>query len=174
MNADTASDFQDLPSLLGARARQRPDAMALWADGQSLSYRALDERVDRVAATLQHHGFKPCDTIAICAASSINYIALFLGALRAGLAFAPLAPSSTAAQLAAMVDDADSRLVFLDAATAASGVRWPTRAQQIRLDDGAFEAWLVPNGSPNGSPDGPPAVRPTPVAIDPAWPFILI
>ena len=166
MNSDIPSDFQDLPSLLAAHARQRPAATALCADGQSLNYRGLDERADRIAVTLQHHGFKPCDTLAICAASSIDYIALFLGALRAGLAVAPLAPSSTAAQLAAMVDDADSRLVFLDAATAALGVPWPARAQQIRLDDGAFEAWLLPAG-PTGS-------RPAPVAIDPAWPFNLI
>ena len=163
MNADTPPDFQDLPSLLAAHARQRPAATALWADGHLLNYRGLHERADRVAATLQHHGFKPKDTLAICATSSIDYLALFLGALRAGVAVAPLAPSSTAAQLAAMVDDADSRLVFLDAATVAQGVPWPARAQQIRLDDGAFEAWLLPAGS-----------RPAPVAIDPAWPFNLI
>ena len=166
MNSDSLGDFQDLPSLLAAHAQQRPEATALCAGAQSLSYRGLDERADRVAATLQHHGFKPCDTLAICAASSIDYVALFVGALRAGLAVAPLAPSSTAAQLAAMVDDADSRLVFLDAASAALGVPWPARAQQIRLDDGAFEAWLLPAG--------PTASRPAPVAIDPAWPFNLI
>ena len=56
------------------------------------------------------------------------------------------APSGTAAQLAAMVDDAESRLLFLDAASAAKGVPWPARAQQIRLDDGAFAAWLLPAG----------------------------
>ena len=155
--------------MLAAHARQRPDATAVCAEAQSLSYRGLDERADRVAATLQQHGFKPCDTLAICAASSIDYLALFLGALRAGLAVAPLAPGSTPAQLAAMVDDADSRLVFLDAATAALGVPWPARAQQIRLDDGAFEAWLLPAG-----PGRVGGSRPVPVAIDPAWPFNLI
>ena len=161
--SDPQPDFQDLPSLLAAHARQRPDAMALREGAQTLSYRGLDERMDRVAATLQQTGFKPGDTLAVCAGSSIDYVVLFMGALRAGLAVAPLAPSSTAAQLAAMVDDADSRLIFLDAATAAQDVPWPARAQQIRLDDGAFEAWLQPQGS-----------RPTPVAIDPAWPFNLI
>ena len=166
MSADTQDDFQDLPSLLAGHARQRPDATALRADGQSLSYRRLDERADRVAATLQHYGFKPRDTLAICAASSIDYVTLFLGALRAGLAVAPLAPGSTASQLAAMVEDADARIVFLDAASAAQQVPWPARAQPLRLDGGAFEAWLLPQGH-IGS-------RPAPVAIDPAWPFNLI
>ena len=163
MNDNAAADFHDLPSLLAAHARQRPDAPALREGAQTLTYRSLDQRMDRVAATLQQRGFKPGDTLAICAASSIDYVVLFMGALRAGLAVAPLAPGSTAAQLAAMVDDADSRLIFLDAATAEQGVPWPARAQQIRLDDDAFETWLQPEGS-----------RPTPVAIDPAWPFNLI
>ena len=163
MNHIASDDFQDMPSLLAAHARQQPDALALREGAQTLTYRGLDQRTDRVAATLQHQGFKPGDTLAICAASSIDYLVLFMGALRAGLAVAPLAPSSTPAQLAAMVDDADSKLVFLDAGTAAQGVPWPTRAQQIRLDDGAFEAWLLPEGS-----------RPTPVAIRPTWPFNLI
>jgi len=163
MNTDAADDFQDLPSLLAAHARQRPDAFALREGAQTLNYRGLHDRMDRVAATLQQKGFKPGDTLAVCADSSIDYVVLFMGALRAGMAVAPPAPSSTAAQLAAMVDDADSRLVFLDAATAALGVPWPVRAQQIRLDGGTFEAWLQPQGS-----------RPEPVAIDPAWPFNLI
>ncbi len=163
MNDNAPADFQDLPSLLAAHARQRPDAFALREGGQTLNYRGLDQRMDSIAATLQQQGFNPGDTLAICAVSSIDYVVLFMGALRAGMAVAPLAPSSTAAQLAAMVDDADSRLIFLDAATAALGVPWPARAQQIRLDNGAFEAWLQPVGS-----------RPAPVAIDPVWPFNLI
>ncbi len=163
MNDNALADFQDLPSLLATHARQRPDAPALREGTQTLNYRGLDQRMDRIAATLQQQGFKPGDTLAICALSSIDYVVLFMGALRAGMAVAPLAPGSTAAQLAAMVDDADSRLIFLDAATAALGVPWPARTQQIRLDDGAFEAWLQPVGS-----------RPAPVAIDPAWPFNLI
>ena len=65
--------------------------------------------MDRVAATLQRDGCKPGDTIAICALASNAYVVLFMGALRAGLAVAPLAPSSTPAQIAGMTADAGAR-----------------------------------------------------------------
>jgi long-chain acyl-CoA synthetase len=41
-----------------------------------------------------------------------------MGALRAGLAVAPLAPSSTPQQMAGMVADAGARHLFVDAANA--------------------------------------------------------
>ena len=43
---------------------------------------------DHVAASLQRDGLAPGDAVAICAGTSIRYVALFIGALRAGgLAF---------------------------------------------------------------------------------------
>jgi len=129
-----------------------------------VDYAAFDALLDRVAAALQRGGARPRDTIAICAASSIEYLALFVGALRAGLAVAPLAPGSTAAQLATMAADAEAGWVFVDAGVAQMGVGWPAAAQVLRLDDAAqLEGWLAPPGSP-----------PAPVAIDPDWPFNLI
>ena len=73
----------DLPSLLAGHAQARPEATALRLGEMALSYRALHERVDRVAAMLQHSGGVPRDVVAICAATSIDYVAVFLGALRA-------------------------------------------------------------------------------------------
>lgn len=157
---DSAS-FQDLPSLIAAHARTQPQAMALIQDGRPLDYAALDARMDRVAATLQAQGFQPGHALAVCAATSPDYLCLFLGALRAGVVVAPLAPSATAPQLADMAADADARLVFVDESTASQGVAWPCATQ--RLDAAAFEAWLQPAGA-----------RPAPVTIDPAWPFNII
>ncbi len=163
----TDPSFQDLPLLIGAHARQRPEATALIAGAQALNYRGLDAYIDRVAATLQQRGAGPLDTLAICASSSIAYVAVFVGALRAGLAVAPLAPSATPAQLHDMALDAQARFIFLDASTAALGVPWPAQALQLRLDETgeglALSQWLLPAGS-----------RPAPVRIDPAWPFNLI
>ena len=44
---------------------------------------------------LQRDGLVPCAAIAICAAASIEFAVVFLGALRAGVAVAPLAPGIT-------------------------------------------------------------------------------
>ncbi len=167
MNAPLNDGFHDLPSLVAAHARARPAARALVCGDELLDWRGLDARVDRVAASLQRDGLRPGDVVAVCAASSIDYVAVFLGALRAGAAVAPLAPGSTAAQLADMARDADARHVFIDAGVAAMGVPWPAEARRVRLDDSdaaeALSAWLLPPGR-----------RPAPVAIEPDWPFNLI
>jgi acyl-CoA synthetase (AMP-forming)/AMP-acid ligase II len=126
-----------------------------------LNFGELDARVDRVAATLQRAGFKPGDALAVCAGTSTDYVALFLGALRAGVVVAPLAPSATAQQLVDMARDADARRVFVDSSTAGLGVDWPVPT--VSLDAAPFQAWLQPAG-----------VQPVPVAIDPSWPFNII
>ncbi len=153
--------------MLAQHARQRPDAPALCLGEERHSYRKLNDTVDRVAATLQQRGLGAGDAIAVCAETSCSYVALFLGALRAGLVVAPLAPSSTNAQLADMARDADALLVFVDAATAERAVAWPSGCTAVLMQategQAALEHWLAAPGS-----------RPTPVAIDPAWAFNII
>ena len=167
--------FTDLPSLVARHAAARPDATALVVDDQRLSWQAFNRQVDHLAAALQRDGLAPREAVAICAASSTAYVALFVGALRAGLAVAPLAPSSTPQQLVTMAADADARLFFVDAAVAqaldAAGAATPAGMRRIRLDnsdggnsaDTALDAWL------QGAPDAP-----QPVTIDPSWAFNLI
>ena len=159
----TEPAFQDLPALLARHGRERPLAAALRQGEVAWNYAELDAWIDRVAATLQRQGLGPGDAIAVCAGSSLAYVAVFMGALRAGLVVAPLAPGSTPAQLVAMAQDADARILFLDAAVADMAVAWPVSLQQVRLDDATFDAWLAPVAS-----------RPQPVAINPVWPFNII
>ena len=164
--------FRDLAALVRGHAQARPDKTALTCGDAQLSYRGLDALIDRVAAALQREGLRPRDVIAACAPTSIEYVALFIGALRAGVAVAPLAPSSTPQQLAAMIDDSDARIAFLDAATAGAlaAQPWPERVAEVCLGSAppgsrvpAFADWVAV-----------PGAQPAPVAIDPSWPFNLI
>ncbi len=100
------------PQLIRMHAARRPRHAALVQDGEVLDYAGLDEAMDRVAAALQRDGLRPGDSVAIAAPTSIRYAALFLGALRAGVVVAPLAPSSTPEALAAMVGDCGAKLYF--------------------------------------------------------------
>ena len=59
--------------------------------------------MDRVATALQRDSVRSGEAVAICAASCVDYGVVFLGALRAGVAVAPLSPSSTAESLATML-----------------------------------------------------------------------
>jgi len=161
--------FAAVPDMIRATARALPDSPALLQDSRALSYGALDVLMDRIAATLQKAGLAPGDSIAICAMSSIEYAAVFLGALRAGVVVAPLAPSSTADSLADMANDAAARFLFLDATVAKTlaPVRERIRCPWIALDNSdagePFTAWLAPAGT-----------RPEPVEIQPEWPFNII
>ena len=139
-----------IAALIAAHARERPAATALIHDGDRLDYAGLDRLVDRIAAALQRDGLSPGDIVAICARTSMAYAAVFLGALRAGVAVAPLAPSSTPGPLPAMVADCDAKLFFLDETVARelATVELPARVERVALDGSAngrpFEAWLAP------------------------------
>ena len=159
--------FQAIAELVRQHARARPEHAALIQGDERLSYAELDALMDRVAASLQRDGLRPGDAIALCAQSSPRYVAVFLGALRAGVAVAPLAPSVAPDGFAAMLGDAQARWLFVDAAALdALGDRADT-ARCIALDDVApgrgFDAWLLPAGA-----------RPAPVDVQPDWPFNII
>jgi long-chain acyl-CoA synthetase len=163
------ADFGTLSDLVKGHARARPDHPAIIQDDRTLSYGAFDARIDRVAAALQRDGLKSRDVIAVCALSSIEYALVYLGALRAGVAVAPLSPSSTPEVLAAMIADCGATIFFTDAAIAREMERASPSitAKRVALDGSAageaFAAWLAPEGA-----------RPEPVAIDPEQPFNII
>ncbi|OUM04207.1 class I adenylate-forming enzyme family protein [Variovorax sp. JS1663] len=168
IEALTACEFGVIADLIRLHAQEAPQRPALVDPEHSLDYRALDALMDRVAAALQRDGLRAGDAIAVCAGSGTRYAALFLGALRAGVAVAPLAPSATPASLARMTEDAQARLLFLDATTTGLfGVPAEGVIPRVAIDGSAagsdFDAWLAPAGT-----------RPLPVEPQPSWPFNII
>ena len=159
--------FRDLPGLVAEHAAQRPQAIALCMGTQQLSYAQLHAGADRHAVALQQAGLGPGDCIAVCAHAQVDYLRVFLGALRAGLAVAPLAPGSTAPQLAEMARDCNARWVFIDDAVAAQQVPWPANARVVRLQDAVPEPGL-------DTATATATARPKAVAIEPGWPFNII
>ena len=169
MEADPApwQEFTPLSQSIAATAREAPTRRAVADERKSLTWAELDALVDRIAASLQRDGAHPRSAIAICASASVEYLAVFLGALRAGIAVAPLAPSSTSASLAAMVADCDAALVFVDASTRETFETIALDRPRIALDDSsageAFTRWLAPGGA-----------KPRPVEMAPDWTFNII
>lgn len=168
IDAAMAREFGVIADLIHLHAQEAPSRTALADSRCTLDYGALDALMDRVAASLQRDGLRAGDAIAICAAPSTHYAALFLGALRAGIAVAPLAPGSTPASLARMIEDAQARLLFLDAAAAeVIGAAANDATPRIALDGSAagqaFDTWLAPTGA-----------RPQAVELQPSSPFNII
>ena len=145
--------FLTLPDLIRDHAKERTTHPAVIQHERKLDYAALDKYMDRIAASLQRDGLKAKDAIAICASTSIDYLAVFLAALRAGIAVAPLAPSSTPESIATMISDSSAKLFFLDKGVAdeLKKVEGSIKARRIVLDDSEagepYSKWLAAEGA---------------------------
>ena len=161
--------FGTFAEIFALQAAAHPDKTALVCSGRTISYRDLDAMADRIAARLQQDGVGPGGVTAVCAASSIAYVAVFIGTLRTGAAISPLSPSATAEQLAAMIADCQASHVFTDAAVSAqlAGLADDIKAGFVALDPGArgvaLASWMAPAGA-----------RPDPVEIRPGMAFNII
>ena len=161
--------FTPLPDMIRALAEAAPTKIALIQDERQLSYGDLDKMMDRVAAALQREGVKPGESVAICAGTSIEYACVFVGALRAGVAVAPIAPSSTAESIVDMVADCGAKVFFLDKSVGdALGERLgAVKAELVGLDNGApgvrYDHFIAPEST-----------KPAPVTITEDMPFNII
>lgn len=163
-------DFGTLDDVLAAQGQVRPEHLALVDGERLLSFGQLNELMDQIASGLQRDGVKQGDAVAVCAATSLEYAALFMGILRAGAVVAPLAPSSTAESLVAMLADCGASHLFSDAgvAEALAPVAARIGARRISLDGSPhagepFTGWLAPKG-----------VKPEPVDVPPLQGFNII
>ncbi|MGP2436208.1 amino acid adenylation domain-containing protein [Streptomyces sp. JW3] len=95
-------------------AAAHPDAVALEAAGRSLTYRALDEAVDALAARLEDTGVGRGDRVGLLAARSPLAYTGYLAVLRVGATVVPLNPLFPDARNAAVVAGARPALVLTD------------------------------------------------------------
>ena len=157
-----ASDFATLPDLIRQHAQERGAKIAIADEADSIDYATLDLMLDRVASALQRDGAQPRGNVAIVAAPSVANALAFLGALRAGCAAAPIAPSATPEQIVAMIADSGAPIVFLDDAAQDALAGQAINAKVVTFGP-EFDAWLAPEGS-----------QPAPATIEPSDPFNII
>jgi len=157
-----AGDFGSVPDVIRAKAEQRPTKTALIDPCRTATYAELDTIMDRIASALQRDGVRPGECIALCADSSVEFMAAYLGILRAGAIAAPLTPSLRPETLADQLADCIARIVFVDAATTRTlaPVRGRITGRLVTLDGSAggvsFENWMMQ-----------PGTRPAPVQTSP-------
>jgi long-chain acyl-CoA synthetase len=163
-----AREFASVAELIRAHASMRPAHTALTHEGRCVTYSALDRWADRVAAALQRDQVGPGATVAVAASTTLDYVAIFLGSLRAGVAVAPLPTSSTPQTLAAMIVDAGARILFLDRATADA----LAAAEQAA----ALPVVLIDDSGSRGLQNWMAAADSIPAAVNPQphWPFNVI
>src|ERR1022692_2176661 len=93
-------------------ARSNPEAIAISAGAQTMTYGDLAARSMRLARYLIALGAGPEVPIALCLERSFDFIVSALAALAAGAAYLPLDPTWPAARLRMILDDAQVPLVI--------------------------------------------------------------
>jgi amino acid adenylation domain-containing protein len=91
--------------LFEAQVARTPDALALIADAQSLTYHHLNERANRLAHYLQMLHLGPDQLVGICLQRSADMLIAVLAVLKAGAAYVPLDPVYPAERLSFMLQD---------------------------------------------------------------------
>ncbi|MGB5987705.1 MAG: long-chain fatty acid--CoA ligase [Desulfobacterales bacterium] len=110
-----AYDDLTLSDYLSASAERFPDKMALSFQGYQVTYRQLNEMVNRFATALTQFGIKQGDSVAILLPNLIPCVAAFYGILRIGAIAVMNNPLYTDRELKHQFNDAGAKaLVTLD------------------------------------------------------------
>ncbi|MCX4683054.1 non-ribosomal peptide synthetase [Kitasatospora purpeofusca] len=134
-------------------AAARPEAVALLADGDRLTYRQLNDRADAVAAGLAALDIAPGSLIGVCLERNAELVVTLLGVLKAGCAYVPMDPHYPAQRLRFTTQNAEVPVVVTSAAEfpPVPGVRLLTPAALTEL--GADRATTAARPSDHGDGD---------------------
>jgi amino acid adenylation domain-containing protein/non-ribosomal peptide synthase protein (TIGR01720 family) len=100
------------PQRFAAQAARTPDAPAVTAAGETLTYRQLDARVDALAHRLRVLGIGAESRVALLLDRTLDVPVAILGVWRAGGAYVPLDPDTPVARLQDLLADAEPALVI--------------------------------------------------------------
>lgn len=120
-NTNFQTQERSVPQLVAAQAAATPDAPALSAGAQLMTYRELNTRANQLAHYLIALGVGSdgADSIVgLCLNRSLTAVVCALGILKAGAAYLPLDPAYPVERLAFMLNDAQPRVLITSKAMA--------------------------------------------------------
>ncbi|MGN7354933.1 amino acid adenylation domain-containing protein [Paenibacillus amylolyticus] len=112
---DTTTEFprgKTLIQLFEEQAERIPNAAAISLNGQELTYRELNERVNRLARTLRSHGISKDRLVAIMAERSIEMVVGMLAAHKAGSAYVPIDPEYPEERIRFLIEDSGAQVML--------------------------------------------------------------
>jgi len=151
---DSAADIGTDETMHAGFERQAaltPDAVALVFEDQSLTYRALDARANRLAHALRGLGVGPDRPVGLYARRGLDLVAGALAILKAGGAYVPLDPAYPIERIAHYLGDSGASVILAEAELADSLP--PHSGRVMTFDDPALAA--QPEGPPPASAAGP-------------------
>jgi len=106
----------DVADLLIRAAAANPDKTAVVeAGGRGVTWAELEDEVGRLATGLGAAGIVGGHRVMLVLGNRIEFVATYLGILRAQAVAVPVNPTATAGELARMIADSGSRIVVTDA-----------------------------------------------------------
>jgi long-chain acyl-CoA synthetase len=106
----------DVADLLIRAAAENPDKTAIVeAGGRSMTFAELEDEVGRLATGLGAAGIVAGHRVMLVLGNRLEFVATYLGILRAQAVAVPVNPTATAGELARMIADSGSRIVVADA-----------------------------------------------------------
>jgi amino acid adenylation domain-containing protein len=118
---------------LRASARRYPDKVALVAGGQRLTYGALDELTDRLAAAFVARGVTRGDRVVVFADNSVEAVVAIFATLKAGAVFSPVNASTKADKLAWILQNSEAAALFTQDRLAGVAAEALAEAPSVKL-----------------------------------------
>ncbi|MET9519170.1 amino acid adenylation domain-containing protein [Streptomyces sp. NPDC002994] len=113
-----ATDPHSVHEVFEAQVAEAPDAVAVIADGQELTYAEVNRRANRIAHHLRSTGVGPESLVGVCLERGADLVPALLGVVKSGAGYVPLDPSNPAERLRHVIADAGIRTVITDSGRA--------------------------------------------------------
>ncbi len=154
---DTATHHRTdvrLHDLFDEQAARTPDAVAVVADGERVSYGDLRDRADRLARYLQGAGVGPGVVVGVLLERSLDAVIAALAVVKAGGVYLPLDPQHPEARLRSVVDDARAR-VLVTRPGAHDTSSWGVQVVDLDTDRAAIDGSDAAPADAGTGPDDP-------------------
>ncbi|MFJ2885087.1 amino acid adenylation domain-containing protein [Streptomyces sp. NPDC087305] len=135
-----------------AQVARTPDAVAVVAAGESLTYAELDARAERLAAELTRRGVGPETVVSVVLPRTATMPVVLLGILKAGCAYLPVDPAFAGTRLPHILPGARPHLILVDTDT--RGLLPATDIPVLVLDETDLRA-TPPDAAVTRTPGGP-------------------
>ena len=151
----TSDDFISIPYRIEMWAQQQPESIAVYCDGQVLTYESLNNRANQLAHHLIDEGVLPETIVGIYLDRSPELITAVLAVLKTGAAYLPLDPSYPQSRIDYMLEDTGAAFVISSS----------DRRRQLKVESSRIITIDDPASSISKRPLYNPGIEPAPSSL---------